>query len=518
MPRPRFASMELAALWTLLGWVGLAAIAAVGQAQVMDHPGWGPTVSPVPPPTDPGSAVMVPTVPTFNDGQFPAMPAPMGDGVSAPPTASDWLVPAPLPVPGSSPIAAPTLSDPASNANCQLDPGQAIYVCPPLATPASSDPAVTSADFPRPRALSFNFAPGFPLPTVLPGSARASIVQTPTKSTGIAGIVRFAHALSDTSNLALVLEGGEHIFAFDAGFTQLNAAHQGLGVNFAAQTSWSPAFRGGDRAVDLPGGETAWVQRIGGGVETYFPISAKTNAAFGVGYQQVSVRPDAFGSGAVSRDEEGNRVTVDSDGMDDVVTLNFALVRDNLHQVQFPREGSMLRVGADQGFTIGQESVTFTRLNARYTQYVPVEFFGFQPGPKTFIFDVQGGTILGNVPPYEAFNLGGSSSVRGWDGGGISTGTSFIQGAVEYRFPMFDLSLFSREFPIRGALFTEFASDLGTADEVIGRPAQVREKPGEGFGFGFGLQTETQWGLGRLEFALTNEGDASVMVTIGDRF
>ncbi|WP_448573630.1 BamA/TamA family outer membrane protein, partial [Trichothermofontia sp.] len=376
----------------------------------------------------------------------------------------------------------------------------------------------TSADFPRPRALSFDFAPGFPLPTVLPGSARASIVQTPTKSTGLAGIVRFAHALSATRNLALVLEGGEHIFAFDAGFTQLNAAHQGLGVNFAVQTSWSPAFRGGDREVDLPGGETAWVQRIGGGMETYFPISAKINGAFGVGYQQVSVRPDAFGSGAVSRDEEGNRVTVDADGMDDVVTLDFALVRDNLHQAQFPREGSMLRVGADQGFTIGQDSVTFTRLNARYTQYLPVEFFGFQPGPKTFIVDVQGGTILGNVPPYEAFNLGGSSSVRGWDGGGISTGSSFVQGAVEYRFPMFDLTLFSREFPIRGALFTEFASDLGTADEVIGRPAEVRNKPGDGFGFGFGLQTETQWGLGRLEFALTNEGDTSVIVTIGDRF
>ncbi len=213
-------------------------------------------------------------------------------------------------------------------------------------------------------------------------------------------------------------------------------------------------------------------------METYFPLSAQTNVAFWVGYQQVSVRPDAFGSGAVSRDEAGNRVTVDSDGIDDVMTLKFALVRDNLQQVQFPREGAMVRVGVDQGFTIGGESVTFTRLNAPYTQYLPMEFFGLQPGPKTLIFDGQGGTMFGDVPPYEAFNLGGMSSVRGWDGGGISTGTSFIQGAVEYRFLLFDVSLFSREFPIRGALFTEFASDLGTADEVIGKPAKVRGKPG----------------------------------------
>lgn len=514
---------------------GLVAIAGAGKTQM---PGYSITHQAT------NEAIIVPTVPIVNveqltrSGQPKRVPSLPMEGVSqvnngdlglpssavAPSTASDWLVPAPLPVPSLSPIAVPAvppepaIPDSALEANCQQAPAGGVYVCPPVADRASQLPPTTSADFPRPRALSFDFAPGFPVPTVLPGSARASIVQTPTKITGLAGILRLAHPLSDTSNLALVLEGGEHIFAFDAGFTQLNATHQGLGVNFAAQTSWSPAFRGGDREVNLAGGDTPWVQRWGGGIETYFPVSAKTNAAFGVGYQQVSVRADAFGSGAVSRDEVGNRVTVGADGIDDLMTLNFALVRDNLHSVQFPREGSILRVGADQGFTIGRESVTFTRLSARYTQYVPVEFFGLQPGPKTLIFDVQAGTILGEVPPYEGFNLGGISSVRGWDGGGISTGTSFVQGAVEYRFPLFDLTLFERVFPIRGALFTEFASDLGTADEVIGEPAKVREKPGEGFGFGLGLQTETAWGLGRLEFALTNEGDASVIVTIGDRF
>ncbi|UZQ54507.1 BamA/TamA family outer membrane protein [Trichothermofontia sichuanensis B231] len=529
---------------------GLVAIAGAGETQILGYPtNYQATNEAIA-----NEGIIVPTVPIVNfeqptrSGQPKRVPSLPMEGVSqvnnadlalpssavtpsavALPNASDWLVPAPLPVPRVSPIAVPApppepaipnpaILDSALEANCQQAPAGGVYVCSPVADPASQPPPTTSADFPRPRALSFDFAPGFPVPTVLPGSARASIVQTPTKSTGLAGILRLAHPLSDTSNLALVLEGGEHIFAFDAGFTQLNATHQGLGVNFAAQTSWSPAFRGGDREVDLAGGDTPWVQRLGGGIETYFPVSAKTNAAFGVGYQQVSVRSDAFGSGAVARDEVGNRVTVDADGIDDLMTLNFALVRDNLHQVQFPREGSMLRVGADQGFTIGRESVTFTRLNARYTQYVPVEFFGLRPGPKTLIFDVQAGTILGEVPPYEGFNLGGISSVRGWDGGGISTGTSFVQGAVEYRFPLFDSTLFERAFPIRGALFTEFASDLGTADEVIGQPAKIREKPGEGFGFGLGLQTETAWGLGRLEFALTNEGDASVIVTIGDRF
>ncbi|WP_448571118.1 hypothetical protein, partial [Trichothermofontia sp.] len=145
MPQPRFASLQLAALWGILGWAGLAAllpwgrdaIAEVGQAQEMGNPAWVPTASPMTPLADPGGGVIVPTVPTFNNGQPPSvLPAPMGDGVSVPPTASDWLAPTPLPGPGGNPIAAPAVPAPASAAHseapCQLAPGQAVSVCPPL--------------------------------------------------------------------------------------------------------------------------------------------------------------------------------------------------------------------------------------------------------------------------------------------------------------------------------------------------------------------------------------------------
>ena len=269
MQRHGLAVIGSTLLWMLAGGTGLAAIAQVAQAQVMPAPGDPPTALPVDPALGPHEAIPVPTVPTFDNWQPTTVPPALGDGIpigappGTPPTASDWLVPTPLPVPGATPIgiavpmemAPPTDPTPPLDTQCQLAPGGAVYVCPPVATPAPPPPTTTSsADFPRPRALSFDFAPGFPLPTILPGSARESIVQTPTKSTGLAGIVRLAHPLSDSSNVALVVEGGEHIFALDAGFTQLNANHQGLGVNFAAQTSWSPTFRGGDREVDLPGG------------------------------------------------------------------------------------------------------------------------------------------------------------------------------------------------------------------------------------------------------------------------
>ncbi|MEO0849347.1 MAG: SbmA/BacA-like family transporter [Cyanobacteria bacterium J06648_1] len=63
-----------------------------------------------------------------------------------------------------------------------------------------------------------------------------------------------------------------------------------------------------------------------------------------------------------------------------------------------------------------------------------------------------------------------------------------------------------------------YSSDLGSADAVIGQPAVVRNRPGDGLGYGIGLQTRTPIGLVRTEFALNDEGDAEFIFQVGDRF
>ncbi|MGB3560079.1 MAG: BamA/TamA family outer membrane protein, partial [Geitlerinemataceae cyanobacterium] len=90
---------------------------------------------------------------------------------------------------------------------------------------------------------------------------------------------------------------------------------------------------------------------------------------------------------------------------------------------------------------------------------------------------------------------------------------------AEYRFPIanIDSDLFSR---IRGVVFVDFASDLGSDDDVIGEPARVRNKPGNGLGYGVGLR------LGnipivdvlRVDFALTDQGDNAIYFGVGERF
>jgi len=377
---------------------------------------------------------------------------------------------------------------------------------------------VSPEDQDRPDRFFFSTVSGLSDPTALQSSMRRRAVRTPIKSTGIAIVASARQRLGGNSSLNLAVEGGEHILGFDFGYTTTrDPGEGGFGINIFNQRSWFPAFRGGDRDVDLPNGDTPWIHRLGGGVEAFLPFADGIESSLGVTYQRVSVRDDFFASEVFPTDEDGNAFTLENNGIDDLVTVSFALAADRRNDGAYSTNGSILRFGADQGFLI-DTSDAFTRLSASYTSYIPLNLFGFREGPRTLVFLAQAGTMFGDVPPYEAFNIGGDNSVRGFSGGGIGTGSSFLQATLEYRFPIANLNLFSQDIDLRGALFVDYGTDLGTGDEVIGEPAIVRDKPGDGFGFGAGLQARLPIGFGRVEFAFTDNGDNRLIVTLGDRF
>jgi len=64
--------------------------------------------------------------------------------------------------------------------------------------------------------------------------------------------------------------------------------------------------------------------------------------------------------------------------------------------------------------------------------------------------------VVGNFPPYEAFAIGGTNSVRGYEEGSVGSGRSYVVGSGEVSFPMvlkiiiscsFLLSIFSLRMP-----------------------------------------------------------------------
>ncbi|HEY9873473.1 MAG TPA: BamA/TamA family outer membrane protein, partial [Candidatus Obscuribacterales bacterium] len=96
------------------------------------------------------------------------------------------------------------------------------------------------------------------------------------------------------------------------------------------------------------------------------------------------------------------------------------------------------------------------------------------------------------------------------DEGDVGSGRRFVQATAEYRFPVFSI--------VGGALFLDYASDLGSGNEVPGDPAGVRGKPGSGLGFGLGVRIRSPLGPIRVDYGFNEQGDGRLHFGIGERF
>ncbi|MEB3355801.1 MAG: BamA/TamA family outer membrane protein [Synechococcales bacterium] len=387
------------------------------------------------------------------------------------------------------------------------DPGQAVMV--------------VTVDERLPFSIDFGLT--LPHPSALEGPTEPEVVLPGTdRKGGISGGIVFQldNLGGNDQSVALGLEGGETAFNYGVSFTDpwIDGTNRwGYSVDFFNMRQVNSIFDGGDE-VELSNDNDPWVHRLGGGVEFFHPVSSTYAFATGINYQRVSVRDEVFTGDVFPEDELGNNLTFSDDGRDDLLSLAFSSAWDRRDDRQYPTEGFRVLFRTDQYLPVGDGEIFGNRLAANYTHYFQVPLFGFDDGPRTLIFNLQGGTYIGDLPPYEAFPLGGASSVRGYDAGEVGSGRSFVQATLEYRFPIFDFSLFREDIDVGGTLFVDYASDLGSGDTVPGEPAEVRNKPGDGAGFGGGLRAITPIGAVRLEVGITDEGDSEVMFQIGDRF
>ncbi len=288
-------------------------------------------------------------------------------------------------------------------------------------------------------------------------------------------------------------------------------------VNSFRRRTTSLIFDGGEDDEDevtLPNGDRPRILRLGGGVNFTRPLSkdplrkSEWTASAGLEYQRVSIRDE---DGELSPvDELGNDLSFSGDGTDDLLTLQLGAVRDRRNDALRPTSGSLLRFGVEQSVPIGAGNILLNRVRGSYSRYFPVSLINFSKGPQALAFNIQGGTVLGDLPPYEAFLLGGSNSVRGYDEGDLGSGRSFVQATAEYRFPVFSI--------VGGALFFDVGTDLGSGDRVPGDPAGVRGKSGSGFGYGLGVRVQSPLGPIRIDYGFTDEGDSRLHFGIGERF
>jgi outer membrane protein insertion porin family len=373
--------------------------------------------------------------------------------------------------------------------------------------------------------FSFDFgASAFAAPTALQGPNRsyATSAQAPIDGGDFPIPFYIQQRINQNQRLALELTAdpiGQEELAFDLGYAIKPDSLPGFfAANFSNTRSTVNVFDKGRRNVRLVHGQKPWLHRLGGGVEYFQPFLPTLGAAFGVNYQRVSVRNRAFTSRLSPRDELGNPLTFSDTGQDDLLTLNLSAYYRTVDNPAYATQGTKAKFGLDQSIPVGNASITYTRLSGSVSQFIPLNLFGFTQGPRTLVLHLQGGTMFGDVPAYEAFTLGGSSTVRSYDGGTVGSGSSFILAAAEYRFPIVNFTLFQREIQTRGVLFAEYGSVLGTESEVRGNPSKARLKPGDGASYGFGLHVLVPFGLLRVEVSWNDRGGSEIVFDIGDRF
>ncbi|MBD2233827.1 BamA/TamA family outer membrane protein [Phormidium tenue] len=279
-------------------------------------------------------------------------------------------------------------------------------------------------------------------------------------------------------------------------------------VNAFARSANNLNFEDGPNPINLANGDQVRIRRLGTGITFSRPFDNGWTVAVGTLIQNVSAR-DADGR-VNAVDAAGNPLTASSRGVDDLWTFPVSATLDRRNDAFNPTSGSVLRLNTEQSVPLGRGSIFMNRLRGSYSYYIPLSLLNFAEGPQALALNFQAGTIVGELPPYEAFSLGGTNSIRGYDEGEVGSGRSYAQFTAEYRFPLFSF--------LGGALFLDVGSDLGSGNSVPGAPGPSRGKPGSGIGYGAGVRVSTPLGPLRVDYGFNNQGEGRIHFGFGERF
>jgi len=346
----------------------------------------------------------------------------------------------------------------------------------------------------------------------------SSFYQPPANSVNLAQAIYYNRLLKRPDNVVLNVE--------DIGFDSTAAA------GFAGLTGYNLYEAEGDLVrVQRTGANIQYVRPLRGG-DPY-----KRNIwtmVFGLSGQEVTAM-NGFSTqrkyGAAPFSNNGDNfadtdeiicLAYNCSSKNQLVGGRFALSYNTLNDNKNPRSGTFFNASSEQYLSVGENSPTFNRQRVSATHFIPVNFLKLYKGcrPKkgepedcsqSIAFQLSGGNVTGSLPPYESFCLGGSNSVRGYYDCDLGVGRSYIEGTIEYRFPIFKI--------ISGEFFIDAGSTLGSQNQVPGNPGGLLLKTGQGFSIGTGVIVTTPVGPLRLEVASQDlTGNWRFNVGVGFKF
>ncbi|GBG89700.1 hypothetical protein CBR_g49553 [Chara braunii] len=311
---------------------------------------------------------------------------------------------------------------------------------------------------------------------------------------GLIGSFAYSHrnAFGRNQKLNISLERGQFDSMFKINYTDpwLEGDDKRTSRAVNIQNSRSPGAsihgvrRDAQGSSDRPWHGGITIGRLVASADYSRPLRPKWSGTAGISFQRAGVRDDHGQPKLV--DIFGAPLTFSRKAYDDMLVAKLETVFTDSGE-----NGScQLVFNTEQGLPIAPDWLFFNRINVRARQ-------GLRMGPMRFIASGSGGTVIGDLAPHEAFPIGGTNSVRGYDEGAVGSGRSYMVGSIEVSIPLFG--------PVEGAVFSDYGTDLGSGATVPGDPAGARGKPGKGYGYGAGIRIDSPLGPLRLEYAFNEK-------------
>ncbi|MQL94287.1 hypothetical protein Taro_026945 [Colocasia esculenta] len=238
------------------------------------------------------------------------------------------------------------------------------------------------------------------------------------------------------------------------------------------------------------------IGRATAGIEFSRPLRPKWSGTAGIIFQHTGARDDR--GNPIIKDFYSSPLTASGNFYDDMLIAKL----ESVYSGSGEHGSTMFVVGIEQGLPIFPDWLCFNRVNARARK-------GVEIGPARLLLSLSSGHVMGNFSPHEAFAIGGTNSVRGYEEGAVGSGRSYVIGSGEISFRMFG--------PVEGVIFADYGSDVGSGHTVPGDPAGARGKPGSGYGYGTGIRIDSPVGPLRLEYAFNDRHAIRFHFGVGHR-
>ncbi|OAY52165.1 hypothetical protein MANES_04G062700v8 [Manihot esculenta] len=165
------------------------------------------------------------------------------------------------------------------------------------------------------------------------------------------------------------------------------------------------------------------LSRFSVGLDLNEPASSQWSCTTSIKFEHVHLLNDDGRS--ITSDPDGFPVTCSGTPHDHMVVLK----QESRYAKANDHSFSRCSMQIEQGIPVFSRWLIFNRFKFVATR-------GVKLGPAFFLASLTGGSIVGDMAPYQAFAIGGVGSVRGYGEGAVGSGRSCLVANSELTFPL----------------------------------------------------------------------------------